>query len=239
MGDEFTTTQWSRVQRAKGGEDTEARRALEELCQTYWQPLYAFVRRQGHDTESAQDLTQAYFTELLAKDFLQVVDPSAGRFRSFLLASLKHFLSHARDRERALKRGGSSRTVTLDTKTAEFHLGDGATNQLTPEQVFERQWALTVLERSLERLRQAALSSGDEDSFERLRPYLTGDESRTPYREVASELGMTEGAVKTAVYRLRKSFGGMLRTEIAETVADPADVDDEIRHLLAVIQPWR
>jgi len=237
VGGGFTTTQWSRVQRAKGGADTEARQALEELCQIYWHPLYAFIRRQGYDPATAQDLTQAYFTELLAKDFLGAVDPSAGRFRSFLLASLKNFLSHERDRDRALKRGGGTRSISLDTETAEMGLGDGAEDQLTPEQTFERRWALTVLERSLERLRNAAVGSGVEDNFERLKPYLTGEDMRAPYGDVASELGMTEGAVKTAIYRLRKSFGGMLRAEIAETVADPVDIDDEIRHLLAVVQP--
>ena len=237
MGEKFTTTQWSRVQQAKEGSDTEARQALEELCQTYWQPLYAFIRRQGHDPDSAQDLTQAYFTELLAKDFLQVVDPSAGRFRSFLLASLKHFLSHERDRARALKRGGGTRSISLDVETAEKRLGNEAADHLTPEHVFELQWAWTVLERSLERLRQSALSSGGADQFERLQPYLTDEGTQAPYREVASQLEMTESAVRTAVHRLRKSIGGMLRAEIAETVANPADVDDEIRHLLAVIQP--
>lgn len=237
MGEGFTTTQWSRVQRAKGGADTDARQALEELCQTYWHPLYAFVRRQGYDPATAQDLTQAYFTELLAKDFLRAVDPSAGRFRSFLLASLKNFLSHERDRDRAVKRGGGAHTFSLEAETAEMSLDTGLNDQLTPDQVFERQWALTVLERSLERLRNAAVGSGAEDNFERLKPYLTGEDMRAPYGDVASELGMTEGAVKTAVHRLRKSFGGMLRAEIAETVVDPVDIDDEIRHLLTVVQP--
>ncbi len=235
MSGDFTTTQWSRVQQAREGSDTEARRALEELCQTYWHPLYAFVRRQGYSPDEAQDLTQAYFTELLEKDVLQVVDPSAGRFRSFLLASLKNFLSHERDRERALKRGGGALTFSLEADTAEAVIDDPATDQLTPEQAYERQWALTVLERSLARLHRTADESGATDQFARLKPYLTGGDATVPYREVASQLGMTEGAVKTAVYRLRKSFGGMLRAEIAETVADPAHVDDEIRHLLTVV----
>jgi RNA polymerase sigma-70 factor (ECF subfamily) len=235
----FTTTQWSRVQQARDGSDTEARQALEELCQTYWHPLYTYVRRQGYDPDAAEDLTQAYFTELLEKDVLQVVDPSAGRFRSFLLASLKNFMSHERDRDRALKRGGGTVTFSLDAEPAEEALADGASDQLTPEQAYERQWALTVLDRSLERLRLAAEASDAAGQFRRLKPFLTGEEARMPYREVASELGMTEGAVKTAVYRLRRSFGGMLRAEIAETVADPDDIEDEIRHLLTVVQPLR
>jgi RNA polymerase sigma-70 factor (ECF subfamily) len=237
VGKRFTTTQWSRVQQAKEGSDSEAREALEELCQIYWHPLYAFIRRQGSDPEAAQDLTQAYFTELLEKDLLQVVDPAAGRFRSFLLASLKHFISHERDKERAQKRGGGTPTFSLEADTAEMRLGDGPADELTPEQVFERQWALTVLERSLERLHQAALESDTATNFERLKPFLTGEQANAPYRELAAELGMTESAVSTAVHRLRKSFGVMLRAEVAETVADPADVDDEIRHLLGVIQP--
>ena len=166
-----------------------------------------------------------------------MVDPSAGRFRSFLLASLKNFLSHERERDRAQKRGGDTPTLSLEAETAEMTFADGSLEQLTPEQAYERQWALTVLGRSLERLRRTADESGGTDQFERLKPFLTGEEATVPYRDVAAGLGMTEGAVKTAVYRLRRSFGGMLRAEIAETVADPADVDDEIRHLLAVVQP--
>lgn len=237
MGDPFTTTQWSRVLEARGGEGSGARLALEELCQIYWRPLYAFVRRQGHDPEASRDLTQAYFTELLAKDFLQAVDPSAGRFRSFLLASLKNFLSHERDRARALKRGGGVQPISLDVESAESRLGGGLADRLTPEHVFELQWAWTVIERSLDRLRQAAVASGTEDRFESLQPFLTEEGTQTPYRVVASRLGMTEGAVRTAVHRLRTSFGAMLRAEIAETVADPAEVDDEIRHLLAILKP--
>lgn len=224
---------------AQDGSDSEARRALEELYETYWHPLYAFVRRQGHDPDSASDLTQAFFTELLENDFLKAVGPSGGRFRSFLLASLKHFLSHERDRERALKRGGGARIISLDAQSAEERLGGIAADSLTPEQVFERQWALTVLERALERLRRESSELGSDDRFERLKGYLTGDAMRTPYCEVALELGMSEGAVRGAVHRLRKRFGKMLRAEIADTVADPAEADDEIRHLLAVIRPWQ
>jgi len=239
VGRRFTTTQWSRVQRAKDGEDTEARQALEEFCQTYWHPLYAFVRLQGYDPEAAQDLTQAFFAELLEKNFLKSVDPSAGRLRSFLLASLKHFLSHERDRSRALKRGGGVETVSLDVQMAEERLGSASVDRLTPEEIFERHWALTVLDRTLERLQQTAAESGTAHQFERLKPYLTGETSRAPYREVAEGLGMTEVAVRGAVHRLRRRFGEMLRAEIVETLADPSEADDEIRHLLAVVRPWQ
>jgi RNA polymerase sigma-70 factor (ECF subfamily) len=233
----FNTTQWSRVLRARDGADSEARDSLAALCQTYWYPLYAFVRRQGHDPDAARDLTQAYFTELLEKDFLKSVEPSAGRFRSFLLASLKHFLSHERDRERALKRGGGAQIISLDTEDAEARLGGETADLLTPEEIFERQWALTVLERALERLRKDSIESDSEARFEVLKGYLTGEAGRAPYSEAAEKLGTTEGAVRTAVHRLRKRFGRMLRTEISDTVADPADAADEIRHLLSVIQP--
>jgi RNA polymerase sigma-70 factor (ECF subfamily) len=239
MGD-FATTQWSRVLTARDGSDSDAHRALETLCQTYWLPLYAFVRRQGHDPEAARDLTQAFFAELLARDFLKSVEPGLGRFRSFLLASLKNFLSHERDRVRALKRGGGTVTISLETSTVEAQFGgEQGTEQLTPEEIFERQWALTVLERALERVRQEARRAGNPGQFELLKPYLTGEAGRAPYSEVADRLGMSEGAVKAAVLRLRKRFGRALRAEIADTVADPAEVDDEIRRLLNVIRPWQ
>jgi len=223
---------------ARDGSDSEARLALQDLCQTYWNPLYAFVRRQGHDPDEARDLTQAYFTELLEKDFLKAVEPAAGRFRSFLLVSLKHFLSHERNRDRALKRGGGVQTIPIDAESAEQGLAGDAANRLTPEQIFERRWALTVLQRSIDRLRRASREMGSAAQFELLKGYLTGDAARAPYSEVALELGMTEGAVRGAVHRLRKRFGKMLRAEVAETLADPGEADGEIRYLLSVVQPW-
>ena len=239
MKPEFSTTQWSQVLSARDGSGSEAGHALESLCQIYWYPLYAFVRRQGYDQEEARDLTQAYFAELLEKDFLKEVQPELGRFRSFLLASLKHFLSHERDRVQALKRGGCARTFSLDVQGAEERLSAEASEQLTPEQIFERQWALTVLDRALERVRQQSAKSGTENHFDKLKPYLTGDAAGAPYRDVAADLNLTEGAVRAAVLRLRKRFGESLRAEIGETVADPAEIDDEIRRLLTVLQPWQ
>ena len=238
VGEGFESTTWGRVRTARDGSDSEARRALEELCQTYWQPLYAFVRRQGHDRDAACDLTQAYFAELLDKDFLKAVDSSAGRFRSFLLASLKHFLSHQRDRERALKRGGGAQKISLDSEGAEQRLGGELADGLTPEEIFEHNWALTVLERAMERLRQEEARSGREQHFERFQDYLTGAAAAAPYREAARDLGMSEAAVRKAVVRLRRRFGRALRAEILHTVADADEADDEIRHLLTVIQPW-
>jgi RNA polymerase sigma factor (sigma-70 family) len=238
LGPRFPTTQWSQVRSAREGTSSAAHRALEALCQSYWPPLYAFVRRQGCDPEEARDLVQAYFAELLEKKFLKGVDPESGRFRSFLLVSLRHFLSHERERARALKRGGATLTISLDTASTPALRGR-AVDDLTPEQVFERQWALTVLERALGRLRLAARDAGTENQFEALKPYLTGDAGRTPYAAVGERLGMSEGAVKAGVLRLRRRFGRALREEIAETVSDPDDVDDEIRRMLLVIRPFQ
>lgn len=238
MGAKFATTQWSQVLAARDGADTEAHQALTGLCEAYWYPLYAFVRRQGYGPEESRDLTQGYFAYLLEKDILREVDPSAGRFRSFLLVTLKNFLSHERDKASALKRGGGTTTVSLDTAVAEerYHLEPGG--DLTPEQVFERRWALTVVERSLARLQQETADGDRPELFDHLKGSLTGEEPHTPYKVVATEVGMTEVAVRGAVHRMRQRLGTYLRNEIAETVAEPGEVDDEVRHLLAVIGPW-
>lgn len=238
MASGFSTTQWSQVIAARDGSDTLAREALSTLCETYWYPLYAYVRRQGISADDASDLTQAYFARLLEKDYLKDVEPSKGSFRSFLLTTLRHFLSNEWEKARALKRGGDTKTLSLDLEAAERLYGSEPVDPLTPEQVFERRWTLLVLERTLERLRQWAVESGNEAQLQHLEPYLTGERPLAPYREVAAELRMTEGAVKAAVRRLRQKFGGLLREEISQTVADPAEIDDEVRHLLLVIKPW-
>jgi RNA polymerase sigma-70 factor (ECF subfamily) len=238
VGARFATTQWSQVLAARDPTDTESRRALASLCEAYWYPLYAYVRSQGHDPEESRDLTQAYFGYLLEKNILEDVEPSKGRFRSFLLASLKHFVANELRREHTLKRGGGTQTISLDTAEAENRYGLEPVDRLTSEQVYEHRWALTVLERSLARLK-AAWSEGErERQFEHLKPHLTGQEPRIPYREVAAELGMTEVALRGAMHRLRQRFGELIRDEIAETVANPNEVDDEVRHLLAVVGPW-
>jgi len=237
MSDRVATTQWSQVLAARDGSDTEARAALESLCQTYWQPLYAYIRHQGSSPDEAKDLTQGFFTEFLEKDLLADVDPSKGRFRAFLLASLRHFLAHERRRERTLKRGGGTSTVSLDTDEGEEAYAVQSAEQLTPIDVFEQRWATTVLERAMTRLQHDSEASGDDSHFERLKQYLTSAEPLAPYREVADVLRLTEGAVATAVHRLRQRYGKCLRAEIAETVADPAEIDDELRHLLATVRP--
>ena len=236
MSGRVATTQWSQVLAARDGTDTEARAALESLCQTYWQPLYAYIRAQGHDPEEARDLTQGFFAELLEKGFLADVDPEKGRFRAFLLASLRHFLANERRRERALKRGGAATVLSLDTDAAEDGYEIQTSSGLTPLEVYEQRWVTAVLEGAMKRLRRESAALGGTSQFEALRQYLTSTEPQMPYREVAETLATTEGAVATAVHRLRQQYGRCLRSEIAETVADPAEIDDELRHLLARVR---
>lgn len=236
VSDQIATTQWSQVVAARDGTETEARQALENLCQTYWKPLYAFIRHQGSDPEEARDLTQAYFAELLEKDFLADVDAEKGRFRSFLFSSLRHFLSHERDRARALKRGGGTTTLSLDLESGEKSYAIHPSTLRTPEDVFEYRWAMTVITRALKRLEEESARAGTQRQFEQLKPYLTSTEPQVPYKDAAEELGMSEGAVKVAVHRLRRRFGQSLRAELSETVVDPADVDDELRHMLSALR---
>jgi RNA polymerase sigma-70 factor (ECF subfamily) len=233
---QIATIQWSQVLAARDGSETEARRALEGPCQIYWQPLYAYVRHQGANPDEASDLTQAYFTELLEKDLLADVDPAKGRFRAYLLATMRNFLSRDRTRAGRLKRGGGTSTLSLDMEAGEERYTVHSIEQQTPEDIFEHRWAVTVLDRAMARLERDSSFTGGEEQFRSLKPYLTGDLPQQPYRQVAASLGMSEGAVKVAVHRLRKRFGEYLRLEIAETVVDPTDVDDEVRHLLEVVR---
>lgn len=238
MSARFVTTQWSQVIAARDGADTKADRALAALCEAYWYPLYAFLRSRGSGPDEARDLTQGYFAYLLEKDVLQSIDPEAGRFRSFLVASLNHFVANERRRQRARKRGGDMRAVSLDTGVAETRFRHEPTDRLTPEQLFERRWALTVLERAVRRLETEWADTDRGRQFQHLKAHLTGQEPRIPLRQIAVELGMTEVAVRGALHRLRQRFGQLIREEIAETVANPGDIDDEVRHLLAVVGPW-
>ncbi len=235
MNGAFATTQWSVVLAAGRGDSTKTRQALAALCEAYWYPLYAFVRRQGYDSEQSRDLTQGYFLQLLEKDFLADVRPELGRFRAFLIASVKHFLSNERDRERALKRGGGQPPIRLDAVEAEDRYRFEPVDALTPEKLFERRWATVVLERALESLRLDSERNGEADRFGRLKAYLTGAELASSYRDAAGDLGLSEAAVKTAVHRLRRRYGEFLRAEIAQTVADPREVDEEIRYLLSTM----
>jgi RNA polymerase sigma factor (sigma-70 family) len=235
MSARFATTQWSQVLAARDGSDTRAQKALAGLCDAYWLPLYAFVRRSGHDAEESRDLTQAFFAYLLEKNVLEQVEPSAGRFRSFVLASLKHFVANEHRRERALKRGGGVQTVSLDAEEAERRFRYEPTTQVTPEAVFEYRWAMAVLEQALTRLQTEWTESGKEQQFERLKPHLTGQEPRAPFRELGEDLDMSEVAARGAMYRLRQRLGELIREEVADTVADVDQVEQEVRHLLGIL----
>lgn len=228
----FATTRWSVVLAARAGGGAESRQALEELCSAYWLPLYAFVRRQGYSADEAADLTQAYFARFLEKDFLGDVRRHAGRFRSFLLSSLRHFLANEWDRAAARRRGGGQPPLSLDFARAEGVLGREPADERTPEREYERRWALVVLERALGRLRDEAAAAGKAERFARLEPFLVGGEEDA-YAPAAAELRISETAARVAVHRLRKRLGECLRAEIAQTVAQPGDVEDELRHLLA------
>jgi RNA polymerase sigma-70 factor (ECF subfamily) len=233
---QFATTHWSVVLAAGNAASPGSRRALATLCEAYWFPLYAFARRLGRQPDDARDLTQAFFARLLEKDFLRAADPARGRFRSFLLAAFKHFLAKEHDRAAAQKRGGGKHMFSLDLASAEGRYGLEPASGLTPERAYERRWALTLLDRVMRRLQDESSALGKERLFDRLKVFLTGDSDTPPYREVADELGMTEGAVKVAVHRLRRRFRELVLEEIAQTVDGPAEVEDELRHLFEALR---
>ena len=229
----FPTTCWSVVLAARGLPRGDARDAMESLCAAYWFPLYAFIRGRGHPAHAAEDLTQSYFTRLIEKGVLDAVDRSKGRFRAFLLATCKDFLANHRDRETSQKRGGGRRFVPLD---AEDRLAAASASDLTPEALYDRRWALALLERVLHRLAAEMDRAGRTALFDRLKPALLGEDQAPSYAAVAGQLGMTKGAVKVAAHRLRGRYRELLRDEIAQTVADPSDVDDEIRDLFQALR---
>jgi RNA polymerase sigma-70 factor (ECF subfamily) len=231
LGGRFLTTHWSLVIAAQDRHSPQAQEALGSLCRTYWYPLYAFIRRQGHDADEAQDLTQEFFARLLEKDFLAAVDRAKGRFRSWLLAACKHFLANERDRARAQKRGGDRVLLSIDLAAAEPRYGGEPAHDETAERLFERRWALALLEQVLARLRDDYAAAGKGLLFERLKFALTGDRGAVAYRPLGVELGLSEGAVKVAIYRLRQRYRELLREEIARTVHDPGHVEEEIQDL--------
>lgn len=234
-GGRFATTQWSLVRAAAGGEPG-ADDAFARLCEKYWRPLYAFVRRQGHNPADAQDLTQAFFARLTAKRDFGGADPARAKFRSYLLAALKHFLANEWDKERAQKRGGGRKNFTsLDLDDAERRYRAEPADDLTPERLYERQWALTLLADVLREVRGAYAAEGKAGVFEALKGALTGEDSGAGYAEIGAALGLNEGAVKVAVHRLRKRYREALRARIADTVEDPSEVDGEVRHLFSVL----
>jgi RNA polymerase sigma factor (sigma-70 family) len=233
----FVTTRWSVVAAATGSSSPQSRRALADLCQTYWPPLYAFLRRRGHSPEDAQDLTQGFFARVLERHAFRAADPARGRFRSFLLASLQHHVINEHERGAAAKRGGRLPHLSLDFDDVERTYQVEARSQDSPDRAFNRKWAAITLDRALQRLRDESRPAGRHALVAALVPYLTDAGDLPAYRTVAAELGLSEAATRVAVHRLRQRFGTLLRLEIAETVLAPADVDDEIRELIRALSP--
>jgi RNA polymerase sigma factor (sigma-70 family) len=237
----FATTRWSIILSAADSTDEEqkGREALAELCRTYWRPIYSFVSRRGYSPEDAQDLTQDFFVTILRNNWFRRADPNRGRFRSFLLKSLSNFLNNAAERSHAQKRGGEINFVSWDEWAAQAQsqvsLPDAALDSLPPEVLFDLRWAATVVEKTLRRLREECESKGRLRLFETLSGYLTGEAADASYSELAAALGIPESAVKKQLHNLRQRYRWLLRDEVSHTVENPADVDDEIRHLCAAL----
>jgi RNA polymerase sigma factor (sigma-70 family) len=234
---EFATTQWSLVLAAgQQREDARASEALEKLCRTYWYPLYAYIRRRGYSPNDAEDLTQEFFARLLARDYLSRADPHAGKFRSFLLAGINYMLCDERDRARRLKRGGEQKVISFDEQSAETRYRLEPADKLTPEHVYERSWIVTLLERAAGRLREEYAAANKAGLYDQLMEFRLDAQGQRGYSEVAVRLGLSESAVKSAILRLRRRHHQLVREEIAETVADPSEVDGEIRYLLRMLE---
>lgn len=233
--DIFVTTRWTMVLAAGRRSSPGSDQALAELCQTYWYPLYAFIRRRGYTREDAEDLVQAFFARFLMKNYLEGLAAERGRFRAFLLASLKHFLANERDRARAQKRGGGVQPLSLDWQDADqrFHLDPPG--PLSPEVLFDREWALALLGLVVTRLAEECRREGRGALFDEAKGFLTLDHEAIRYPEAARRLGMEEGALRVAVHRLRRRYRELLRAEIAHTLADPGRVEEELRSLLAAL----
>ena len=231
----FATTHWSVVLTAGRADTSRAQNALAKLCSTYWYPLYAYVRRRGYSAHDAQDLTQAFFAQLLERQSFTHADPNRGRFRSFLLGVMNHFLANEWTRAQAQKRGGGATLLPLQFETAETRYGHEPADTTTPEQNFERRWALALLEEVLRRLADEYKQEGRAELFAELNPCLVGERTAHPYAELAAKLGVNEGTVKSAVHRMRQRYRQLLREEIAHTVAEPGEVDTELRHLFMVL----
>jgi RNA polymerase sigma factor (sigma-70 family) len=230
---QFPATRWTLVIAAGDPRRKEARSALASLCENYWYPLYAYLRRRGYPADQAQDLTQEFFMPMLEGRYLDRADPEKGRFRSFLLTSLKFFVADEGDRNRAYKRGGGA-VLPLEFSSGEERYQREPAHDETPERIFERRWALSVLDRVVERLREEFVHHGRPEHFERLKVFLLG-QSDSPYATLAREMNTSEGALKVAIHRLRKRYRELFRQEIADTVADPAEVESELRYLAAAL----
>lgn len=235
---EFPTTSWTLVVAAGDPQHQGRRDALSRLCEHYWYPVYAYVRRRGYSEEEAQDLTQEFFVRILEGRYLNRADPNRGRFRSFLLNSCKFFLADQTDRSRARKRGGTAIVLPFEVAAGEERYRFEPLDNETPEHIFERGWALMLLDRAISCLREEFTQHGNPADFEKLKVFLLG-QAEVPYAEVAREMGVTEGALKVAIHRLRKRYRAIFQREIKETVADPAELDSEIRFLFSVLQAGR
>ena len=229
----FVTTHWSVVVSARQPESAQSTAALETLCRTYWYPLYAYLRRQGQKPQDAQDLTQGFFARLLQKDYLQAAAREKGRFRTFMLVALKRFVANEWDREHAQKRGGFAPIVAIDQEFAESRLAADPSPNVQPDVLYDRHWAMTLLERAMAQLQEEYVASGRAKLFEYLQSCLVREESALPYADIAARLNLTEAAVKMAVHRLRARYREILRAEIAHTVSSADEVDEEVRHLFA------
>lgn len=228
----FATTHWTVVLAAGGRSAPAAEQAMAELCRTYWYPLYAYVRRRGYRREDAEDLTQGFFVRLLARNYLDCVASDKGRFRAFLLAALKHYLANEWDRASRRKRGGGVPHLSLDWENADTRYCRDVADPLSPDRLYDRAWAVSLLERVVGRLQEANAKEGRAVLFEALKPFLTVGTKAVPYADTATALGMTEPAVRVAVHRLRRHYRELLREEICHTLTDPAQVDEEMKALL-------
>ncbi|MDD5262215.1 MAG: sigma factor [Methylacidiphilales bacterium] len=230
-GDIFVTTRWTVVLAAGRRSDTQARAALEQLCATYWFPLYAYVRRRGHTKEEAEDLTQDFFARFLEKNYLEGLSAERGRFRAFLLASLKHFLANEWDKSQRQKRGGGAAHFSLDWQTADTKFQVAASNESSPEKIFDREWAVALLGKVINRLQEECEAEGRGKQFAELKGFLSAGTSGESYKQAALQLGQDEGALRVAAHRLRKRYRILLRDEIAQTLSDPSQVEEELRSL--------
>jgi RNA polymerase sigma factor (sigma-70 family) len=231
----FVTTHWTVVLAAGRVGSPQADVALEELCRTYWYPLYAYVRRHGRSREDAEDLTQGFFARLLEKNYLEGISSEGGRFRSFLLVALKRFLANEWDRANSQKRGGGVSPLSLDWQDAENRYQITPANHLSPDKLFDRAWATVVLERVITRLRDEHYGEGKGDSYERLKPFLMTGKGEVPYAKAAADLKMSEGAVRVSVHRIRKRYRELLREEITQTLANPGQAEEEMLALFSAL----
>jgi DNA-directed RNA polymerase specialized sigma24 family protein len=231
----FATTHWSVVLAAADTKSPHGKDALEKLCRTYWYPLYAYVRRKGYDAHHAQDLTQEFFARLLARNYLSVADRNRGKFRSFLLGSLEHFLAREWTKAHAQKRGGGQAVISLDETNPENRYLLEPAHELTAEKIYDRRWATTLLGQAMSRLREECVASQKGDLFGKVEGFLSGEKGETSYADVAAALKMSEGAVKVAVHRLRKRYGELVRAEIAQTVATAEEIDEELHYLFTAL----